>query len=137
MSENAPKFVFVSGGVISGLGKGVTTSFIGAILKSYGYSVTAVKIDPYINIDAGTFSPYEHGEVYVLDDGSEVDLDLGNYERMLDVRLTADNNLTTGKIFHSVISNERLGKYLGKTVQSKNLILKLFPILQMKFKNDY
>ncbi|KII67717.1 CTP synthase 1 [Thelohanellus kitauei] len=115
--KNRSKYIFVTGGVISGIGKGITTSFIGAILKAHGISVTAIKIDPYINIDAGTFSPYEHGEVYVLDDGSEVDLDLGNYERLLGVRLTCDNNITTGKIYNSVISKERQGKYLGRTVQ--------------------
>lgn len=111
------KFVFVTGGVISSVGKGIATSFIGAILKSYGHRVTAIKIDPYINIDAGTFSPYEHGEVFVLNDGAEVDLDLGNYERMLDICLTKNNNITTGKIYDLVINNERQGRYLGKTVQ--------------------
>ncbi|OBS58999.1 hypothetical protein A6R68_09877, partial [Neotoma lepida] len=92
------KYILVTGGVISGIGKGVIASSVGTILKSCGLYVTSIKIDPYINIDAGTFSPYEHGEVFVLDDGGEVDLDLGNYERFLDIRLTKDNNLTTGKI---------------------------------------
>jgi hypothetical protein len=91
------KYVLVTGGVISGVGKGVIASSFGAILKSCGIHVTSIKIDPYINIDAGTFSPYEHGEVYVLDDGGEVDLDLGNYERFLDVILHKDNNITTGR----------------------------------------
>uniref|UniRef100_A0AAY4BQP5 CTP synthase n=1 Tax=Denticeps clupeoides TaxID=299321 RepID=A0AAY4BQP5_9TELE len=111
------KFILVTGGVISGIGKGIIASSVGTILKSCGLHVTAIKIDPYINIDAGTFSPYEHGEVFVLDDGGEVDLDLGNYERFLDIRLTRDNNLTTGKIYQSVITKERRGDYLGKTVQ--------------------
>ncbi|KAA8586067.1 hypothetical protein FQN60_007636 [Etheostoma spectabile] len=93
------KYILVTGGVISGIGKGIIASSVGTILKSCGLHVTAIKIDPYINIDAGTFSPYEHGEVFVLDDGGEVDLDLGNYERFLDIRLTRDNNLTTGKIY--------------------------------------
>ncbi|KAL7668198.1 hypothetical protein ACOME3_008911 [Neoechinorhynchus agilis] len=111
------KYIVVCGAVISGLGKGVIISSIGLILKSYGYRITAIKIDPYINIDAGTFSPYEHGEVFVLNDGSEVDLDLGNYERFLDLELSSINNITTGKIYKNVIERERKGDYLGKTVQ--------------------
>ncbi|ESO84275.1 hypothetical protein LOTGIDRAFT_205900 [Lottia gigantea] len=111
------KYVLVTGGVISGVGKGVIASSIGTILKSSGIAVTSIKIDPYINIDAGTFSPYEHGEVFVLDDGGEVDLDLGNYERFLDITLHRDNNITTGKVYQDVINKERRGDYLGKTVQ--------------------
>ena len=111
------RYVIVSGGVLSGLGKGVTASSIGMLLKSLGYRVTAIKIDPYLNSDAGTMSPFEHGEVFVLDDGGEVDLDLGNYERFLDITLTRDNNLTTGKVYANVIEGERRGDYLGKTVQ--------------------
>ncbi|XP_071112433.1 CTP synthase 1-like [Haliotis cracherodii] len=111
------KYILVTGGVISGVGKGVLASSIGTILKSSGVRVTSIKIDPYINIDAGTFSPYEHGEVFVLNDGGEVDLDLGNYERFLDVTLHRDNNITTGKIYQHVINKERRGDYLGKTVQ--------------------
>ncbi|XP_029459147.1 CTP synthase 2 isoform X5 [Rhinatrema bivittatum] len=111
------KYILVTGGVISGIGKGIIASSIGTILKSCGLRVTAIKIDPYINIDAGTFSPYEHGEVFVLDDGGEVDLDLGNYERFLDINLYRDNNITTGKIYQHVINKERRGDYLGKTVQ--------------------
>ncbi|XP_017270765.1 CTP synthase 1 [Kryptolebias marmoratus] len=111
------KYILVTGGVISGIGKGIIASSVGTILKSRSLHVTVIKIDPYINIDAGTFSPYEHGEVFVLDDGGEVDLDLGNYERFLDIRLIRDNNLTTGKIYQSVINKERRGDYLGKTVQ--------------------
>eukprot|EP00884_Botryococcus_braunii_P010446 jgi/Botrbrau1/19402/Bobra.0338s0029.2 len=111
------KYVLVTGGVVSGLGKGVTASSIGVILKACGHRVTSIKIDPYLNTDAGTMSPFEHGEVFVLDDGGEVDLDLGNYERFLDVTLTRDNNITTGKIYQWVIERERRGDYLGKTVQ--------------------
>ncbi|XP_027362914.1 CTP synthase isoform X1 [Abrus precatorius] len=111
------KYVLISGGVVSGLGKGVTASSIGVVLKACGLRVTSIKIDPYLNIDAGTMSPFEHGEVFVLDDGGEVDLDLGNYERFLDVTLTKNNNITTGKIYQSVLEKERKGDYLGKTVQ--------------------
>ena len=111
------KYVVVTGGVLSGLGKGITASSIGVLLKSAGLRVTSVKIDPYLNCDAGTMSPFEHGEVYVLDDGGEVDLDLGNYERFLDISLTKDHNITTGKVYKSVIERERKGDYLGKTVQ--------------------
>lgn len=111
------KLIFVSGGVISGLGKGITASSIGRMLKSRGLKVSMIKIDPYLNIDAGTMNPYEHGEVFVLDDGGEVDLDLGNYERFLDINLNSDHNITTGKVYKSVIENERHGNYLGKTVQ--------------------
>lgn len=111
------KLIFVSGGVISGLGKGITASSIGRLLESRGLKISAIKIDPYLNIDAGTMNPFEHGEVYVLDDGGEVDLDLGNYERFMDLHLTRDHNITTGKVYRSVIENERRGDYLGKTVQ--------------------
>nr|DAD33944.1 TPA_asm: hypothetical protein HUJ06_012795 [Nelumbo nucifera] len=111
------KYVLVTGGVVSGLGKGVTASSIGVVLKACGLRITSIKIDPYLNTDAGTMSPFEHGEVFVLDDGGEVDLDLGNYERFLDIKLTRDNNITTGKIYQSVIDKERRGDYLGKTVQ--------------------
>jgi CTP synthase len=115
--EKGTKYVVVSGGVCSSLGKGVATSSIGALLRGHGFRVTAIKMDPYINIDAGLMSPYEHGEVYVLDDGGETDLDLGNYERMMFVSLNRDNNITTGKIYDHVIQKERRGEYLGKTVQ--------------------
>lgn len=111
------KFILVSGGVISGIGKGLTASSIGVLMKCCGWKVTAIKIDPYVNIDAGTMSPSEHGEVFVLTDGGEADLDLGNYERFLDVKLCRENNITTGKIFKKVIDAERRGDYLGKTVQ--------------------
>ena len=111
------KFVIITGGVISGIGKGVTASSIGLILKMMGYRPTAIKIDPYLNVDAGTMSPFEHGECFVLNDGGETDLDLGNYERFLDVELTSDSNLTTGKVYLSTIEKERRGDFLGKTVQ--------------------
>lgn len=111
------KFIIVSGGVISGVGKGVATASIGKILQKYGYKVTAVKIDPYINFDAGTLRPTEHGEVWVTKDGGEIDQDLGNYERFLNMNIPKKNNITTGQVYHEVIQRERKGKYLGKTVQ--------------------
>ncbi|SEH12645.1 CTP synthase [Natronorubrum sediminis] len=111
------KFIFVTGGVMSGLGKGITAASTGRLLKTAGFDVTAVKIDPYLNVDAGTMNPYQHGEVYVLEDGGEVDLDLGNYERFLDIDMTSDHNITTGKTYQHVIEKERAGDYLGKTVQ--------------------
>jgi len=111
------KYVFVTGGVISGLGKGTTAAALGRLLVARGYIVSAIKIDPYLNIDAGTMNPFEHGEVFVMDDGGEVDLDLGTYERFLDVNLSREHNITTGKIYLRVINKERNGDYLGKTVQ--------------------
>jgi CTP synthase len=111
------KFVFVTGGVMSGLGKGITAASTGRLLADAGFDVTAVKIDPYLNVDAGTMNPYQHGEVYVLKDGGEVDLDLGNYERFLDIDMTFDHNVTTGKTYRHVIEKERAGDYLGNTVQ--------------------
>ena len=111
------KVVVVSGGVISGLGKGITTSSLGRILKARGIPITIIKIDPYLNVDAGTMNPYQHGEVFVLDDGTEADLDLGNYERFLGQSLVGTHNLTTGKIYRTVIEKERRGDYLGNTVQ--------------------
>lgn len=111
------KYIVVTGGVVSGLGKGVTISSMGRLLQACGLRVTAIKIDPYLNVDAGTMSPFEHGEVFVLDDGGETDLDLGNYERFLNIHLTQDHNITTGKIYRHVILKERRGDYLGKTVQ--------------------
>lgn len=111
------KYIVVTGGVLSGLGKGITTSSIGLLLKARGMRVTAIKIDPYLNVDAGTMNPFQHGEVFVLDDGGEADQDLGNYERFLDVSLTRDHNITTGKVYQAVIERERRGDYLGKTVQ--------------------
>ena len=111
------KFVFVTGGVVSSLGKGITTSSVGALLRARGYRVTAVKIDPYINVDAGTMRPYEHGEVFVTHDGAETDLDIGTYERFLDVDLERRNNVTTGQVYLTVIQHERQGTYLSQTVQ--------------------
>jgi len=111
------KFIFVTGGVMSGLGKGITSASIGLLLKSCGLRVTAIKIDPYLNCDAGTMSPYQHGEVFVLDDGTEVDMDLGNYERFLGESMSQANNITTGKVYKKVIERERRGDYLGETVQ--------------------
>jgi CTP synthase len=111
------KYIIVTGGVVSGLGKGVTISSMGRLLQACGFRVTAIKIDPYLNVDAGTMSPFEHGEVFVLKDGGESDLDLGNYERFLNIQLTSEHNITTGKIYRQVILKERRGDYLGKTVQ--------------------
>lgn len=115
--ETPMKYFVITGGTVSGLGKGTAISSMGVVLRSHGLRVTAVKIDPYLNVDAGTMSPFEHGEVYVLDDGGEVDLDLGNYERFLDVSLTSGHSITSGKMFEQVIKRERMGHYLGKTVQ--------------------
>lgn len=111
------KFIFVTGGVLSSLGKGLAAASIGALLESRGLKVTILKLDPYINVDPGTMNPFQHGEVFVTDDGTETDLDLGHYERFVNVRLNADHNFTTGKIYNSVITKERRGDYLGGTVQ--------------------
>src|SRR3970040_1747297 len=113
----APKFIFVTGGVVSSLGKGVAAASIGCLLESRGLRVTLQKCDPYLNVDPGTMSPYQHGEVYVTDDGAETDLDLGHYERFTNAHLTRDHNWTTGRIYESIITKERRGDYLGKTVQ--------------------
>lgn len=111
------KYIFVTGGVVSSLGKGITAASLGRLLKSRGYKITIEKFDPYINIDPGTMSPYQHGEVFVTDDGGETDLDLGHYERFIDINLTKNSNVTTGKIYQSIITKERRGDYLGRTVQ--------------------
>lgn len=111
------KYIFVTGGVVSSLGKGITAASLGRLLKSRGYKITIEKFDPYINIDPGTMSPYQHGEVFVTDDGAETDLDLGHYERFIDINLTKSSNVTTGKIYQSIITKERRGDYLGRTVQ--------------------
>ncbi len=111
------KYIFVTGGVVSGLGKGITAASLGRLLKNRGYKVTIQKFDPYINVDPGTMNPYEHGEVFVTDDGAETDLDLGHYERFIDESLTTNSSVTMGKIYSSVIEKERKGEYLGKTVQ--------------------
>ena len=132
-SRKKVKFIFVTGGVVSSLGKGITASSLGLLLKQRGYRVTIQKFDPYINVDPGTMSPFQHGEVYVTDDGAETDLDLGHYERFLDVNMTRANNTTTGQVYNEVITKERRGDFLGATIQViphitdeiKNRMLKL------------
>lgn len=111
------KYIFVTGGVVSGLGKGITAASLGRILKARGLKVAAQKLDPYINVDPGTMSPYQHGEVYVTEDGAETDLDLGHYERFTDESLTAGCSVSAGKVYWSVLCREREGGYLGRTVQ--------------------
>ena len=111
------KYIFVTGGVVSSLGKGISASSLGRLLKNRGLKVTMQKFDPYINIDPGTMNPYQHGEVYVTDDGTEADLDLGHYERIVDVRTSKYSNVTTGKIYQEVLDKERRGDYHGATVQ--------------------
>jgi CTP synthase len=119
------KFIFITGGVLSSLGKGVTSASIGTILEEMGYKITFLKLDPYLNIDPGTMNPYQHGEVYVTEDGAETDLDLGHYERFTHVTLTKYNNTTSGKLYHTLLEKERRGAFLGAT-------FRLFPILQMR-----
>src|SRR3990167_1859285 len=111
------RFIFITGGVVSSLGKGLASAALGALLQARGYSVRLRKMDPYINVDPGTMSPIQHGEVFVTDDGAETDLDLGHYERFTSLTLSKKNNFTTGQVYLKVIENEREGKYLGKTVQ--------------------
>ena len=111
------KYIFVTGGVVSGLGKGITAASLGRLLKARGLRIAAQKLDPYINVDPGTMSPYQHGEVYVTEDGAETDLDLGHYERFIDENLNKYSNLTTGKVYWNVLNKERKGEYLGSTVQ--------------------
>ncbi|MDR1495479.1 MAG: CTP synthase, partial [Clostridiales Family XIII bacterium] len=111
------KYIFVTGGVVSGLGKGITAASLGRLLKDCGLKVTAQKLDPYINVDPGTMNPIEHGEVFVTEDGAETDLDLGHYERFIDVELNKYSNLTTGKVYWNVLNKERNGDYLGQTIQ--------------------
>src|SRR5512136_2114585 len=111
------KFLFVTGGVVSSLGKGLAAASIGALLENRGLEVMHLKLDPYINVDPGTMSPFQHGEVFVTDDGAETDLDLGHYERFTTAKMTRKNNYTTGRIYQNVINRERRGEYLGKTVQ--------------------
>jgi CTP synthase len=117
MDRRTPKYIFITGGVVSSLGKGLAAASIGSLLEGHGYTVTMQKFDPYINVDPGTMSPYQHGEVYVTDDGAETDLDLGHYERFTNTVTTKNSNWTTGKIYQSVIQKERRGDYLGRTVQ--------------------
>src|SRR2546428_4375704 len=111
------KYIFVTGGVVSSLGKGLASASIGTLLESRGLKITFLKLDPYINVDPGTMNPYQHGEVFVTADGAETDLDLGHYERFTALTLTKENNYTTGRIYHAVITKERRGDYLGGTVQ--------------------
>ena len=111
------KFIFITGGVVSSLGKGIVAASLGVLLKAKGYSVTIQKFDPYLNLDPGTMSPYQHGEVFVTEDGCETDLDLGHYERFIDQNLSRVNNVTSGMIFQEVLNKERNGDYLGNTVQ--------------------
>src|SRR2546422_10278487 len=111
------KYIFVTGGVVSSLGKGLAAASIGCLLESRGLTVNLMKFDPYLNVDPGTMSPFQHGEVFVTDDGAETDLDLGHYERFIETRMRKANNFTTGQIYKSVIEKERRGDYLGKTVQ--------------------
>src|SRR6202044_3438807 len=117
MRAKRTKYVFVTGGVVSSLGKGIASASPGALMENRGLDITHMKLDPYINVDPGTMSPYQHGEVFVTDDGAETDLDLGHYERFTSTRMTRQNNFTTGRIYESVISKERRGEYLGATVQ--------------------
>ena len=112
-----PKYIFVTGGVVSGLGKGITAASLGRLLKEKGFKVAAQKLDPYINVDAGNISPFQHGEVYVTEDGAETDLDLGNFSRFTSTLITSDNCITIGKVYDQVIKNERAGHYNGRTVQ--------------------
>src|SRR5262247_4165827 len=112
-----PKYIFVTGGVVSSLGKGLAASSIGALLESRGLHISMVKLDPYLNVDPGTMSPFQHGEVFVTDDGAETDLDLGHYERFVQTTMSKRNNCTTGQIYDTVIQKERRGDYLGATVQ--------------------
>lgn len=112
-----PKYIFVTGGVVSGLGKGITAASLGRLLKSRGLKVTAQKLDPYLNVDPGTMNPVQHGEVFVTDDGAETDLDLGHYERFIDESLSQNSNLTSGRVYWKVITDERKGVYGGQTIQ--------------------
>ena len=125
-----PKYIFVTGGVVSSVGKGIAVASIGSILKSRGLSVAAMKLDPYLNVDPGTMSPYQHGEVYVTSDGAETDLDLGNYERFIDTEVTRDSNITSGQIYSSLIAKERRGDFLGGTIQ-------IVPHLTTEIKNRF
>ena len=135
------KFIFVTGGVSSSLGKGIISASLAKLLQSRGYSVTIQKFDPYINVDPGTLNPYEHGECFVTEDGAETDLDLGHYERFLNVNTSQSNNVTTGRVYKTVIEKERKGEYLGKTVQViphiTNEIKRLIKLLSNEEKHDF
>ena len=117
MGNKQTRFIFVTGGVVSSLGKGIASASLGSLLESRGLSVTILKLDPYINLDPGTMSPFQHGEVFVTEDGSETDLDLGYYERFLNSKMSKSNNFTTGQVYEEVLRRERKGDYLGGTVQ--------------------
>ena len=117
MNSTSAKFIFITGGVVSSLGKGLASASLGAVLQARGYKIKLRKLDPYLNVDPGTMSPFQHGEVYVTDDGAETDLDLGHYERFSGVSAKKSDNITTGKIYSDVLKKERKGEYLGKTVQ--------------------
>src|SRR6187399_1685710 len=117
MTEHQTKYVFVTGGVVSALGKGIVAASLGRLLKARGLRVQAQKFDPYLNVDPGTMSPFQHGEVFVTEDGAETDLDLGHYERFVDVNLSKLSNITSGQIYTAVLSQERRGDYLGGTIQ--------------------
>ena len=117
MSTKNTRYIFITGGVVSSLGKGIIAASLAVLLKKHSYNVTIQKFDPYLNIDPGTMNPYEHGEVFVTEDGTETDLDLGHYERFIDQNLSKKNNVTSGMVFWDVLNNERQGKYLGNTVQ--------------------
>ena len=114
----AAKYIFVTGGVVSSIGKGITVASVGRILKNRGMSVTVIKLDPYLNVDPGTMSPYQHGEVFVTQDGFETDMDLGHYERFIDIELTGESNLTAGQVYLTLINKERRGDFLGGTIQT-------------------
>ena len=130
---NLTKYIVVTGGVVSSIGKGITAASIGRILRSYGVDVTAIKIDPYLNWDSGTLNPYEHGEVFVTDDGMETALDLGHYERFLDVELSGESNITTGKVYSAVINQERKGISLGPVYRSYHISQMKLSIISGKF----
>ncbi len=115
--ENMTRYIFVTGGVVSSLGKGIASASLGAILEARGFNVTIMKLDPYINVDPGTMSPFQHGEVFVTEDGAETDLDLGHYERFIRAKASKRNNFTTGRVYETVLRKERRGDYLGATVQ--------------------
>ena len=123
MQARPTKFIFVTGGVVSSIGKGLCCASIGALLEARGLKVTALKLDPYINVDPGTMSPVQHGEVFVTDDGAETDLDLGHYERFIETKMSKRNNFTTGQVYETVITNERRGEYLGGTAPYVNKLV--------------
>ena len=130
----AVKYIFVTGGVVSGLGKGITAASLGRLLKQRGLRVKVQKLDTYLNVDPGTMSPYQHGEVFVTDDGAETDLDLGHYERFIDENLTVHSSVSSGKVYWNVLNRERTGDYLGATVQRRLIIWPIFfNILELLF----